>query len=167
MRQSRPIAGTYARPNLIADPFQSGPVAANPDPACQKTGAQGGRAPDAVGTTSTWFNPCAFAIPSGTFGNLGRWVLGARGAQHGHLDVQELPAAARGLDGPGALRSIQFVECAELGRTLGHHDQQCQRGADYVSTSGTTPRQMQIRPQAPVLTKRHPAQRLLHEPQAD
>jgi hypothetical protein len=64
--------GTYARPNLIADPFVAGPVGANPDPGCQKTISQGGKAADAVHTARTWYNPCAFAIPFGDFGNLGR-----------------------------------------------------------------------------------------------
>jgi carboxypeptidase family protein/TonB-dependent receptor-like protein len=69
--------GTYLRPNLIADPFKAGPVAANPDPLCQKTIGQGGggKAADAVHTTASWFNPCAFGIPSGSFGNLGRNVF--------------------------------------------------------------------------------------------
>jgi len=62
----------YARPNIVSDPFTSGPVAANPNPRCQKTISQGGLAADAVHTVQTWFNPCAFAIPSGTFGNLGK-----------------------------------------------------------------------------------------------
>jgi hypothetical protein len=65
----------YARPNLIADPFTAGPVAANPDPLCQKTISQGGRAADAVFTATSWFNPCAFAAPTGSFGNFGRNVL--------------------------------------------------------------------------------------------
>jgi hypothetical protein len=64
--------GNYLRPNLIADPFVAGPVAANPDPRCQKTVSQGGLAADAVNTTASWFNVCAFGIPSGAFGNLGR-----------------------------------------------------------------------------------------------
>src|SRR5262249_27767925 len=64
--------GTYLRPNLIADPFKPGPVPANPDPNCQKTISQGGRAADAAHTSLSWFNPCAFGIPSGAFGNLGR-----------------------------------------------------------------------------------------------
>jgi hypothetical protein len=73
LRGSAPTApGTYLRPNLIADPFTPGPVAANPDPACQKTISQGGKAADAVHTIQSWFNPCAFGIPSGAFGSLGR-----------------------------------------------------------------------------------------------
>jgi len=67
--------GNYLRPNLIADPFAAGPVPANPDPLCQKTISQGGKAADAVHTIASWFNPCAFGIPSGSFGNLGRNVF--------------------------------------------------------------------------------------------
>ena len=64
----------YLRPNLIADPFVAGPVAANPDPLCQKTISQGGRAADQVHTIVSWFNPCAFGVPNNTgqFGNLPR-----------------------------------------------------------------------------------------------
>ncbi len=76
LRGSAPTApGTYLRPNLIADPFVAGPVAANPDPACQKTISQGGKAADAVRTIASWLNPCAFGIPSGSFGSLGRNVF--------------------------------------------------------------------------------------------
>jgi hypothetical protein len=63
------------RPNLIADPFVAGPVSANSDPLCQKTISQGGKAADQVHTIASWFNPCAFGIPSGSFGNLGRNVF--------------------------------------------------------------------------------------------
>ena len=65
----------YLRPNLIADPYVAGPVAANPDPLCQKTISQGGKAADKVRTRESWLNPCAFGIPNGTFGNLGRNVF--------------------------------------------------------------------------------------------
>jgi hypothetical protein len=67
--------GNYLRPNLIADPFVAGPVAANPDPNCQRTVSQGGRAADEVLISNSWFNTCAFAIPTGEFGNLGRNVF--------------------------------------------------------------------------------------------
>ncbi len=72
LRGSAPNIGNYLRPNIIADPFQAGPVPGNPDPACQRTISQGGRAADQVHTSATWFNPCAFGSPSGAFGNLGR-----------------------------------------------------------------------------------------------
>ncbi len=65
----------YLRPNLLADPYVAGPVAANPDPNCQKTISQGGRAADQTRTVVSWLNPCAFGIPSGAFGNFGRNVL--------------------------------------------------------------------------------------------
>jgi hypothetical protein len=73
LRGSAPAApANTLRPNLIADPFVAGPVSANPDPGCQKTISQGGKAADAVHVPASWFNPCAFGIPSGAFGNLGR-----------------------------------------------------------------------------------------------
>lgn len=65
----------YLRPNLIGDPFKAGPVSANPDPNCQKTISQGGRAADQVHTIASWLNPCAFGIPSGAFGDLARNVF--------------------------------------------------------------------------------------------
>ena len=68
-----PGLGIFAdRPNLIADPFRAGPVAANPDPLCRTTISNGGRAADRVRTTQTWFNACAFASPGVAFGNAGR-----------------------------------------------------------------------------------------------
>ncbi len=76
LRGNAPNApGNYLRPNLIADPFTAGPVAANPDPNCQRTISQGGRAADQVRTIASWINPCAFGIPNGTFGSLGRNVF--------------------------------------------------------------------------------------------
>ncbi|PYS35414.1 MAG: hypothetical protein DMF75_03745 [Acidobacteria bacterium] len=75
----------YLRPNLLADPYVAGPVAANPDPNCQKTISQGGRAADQTRTIVSWFNPCAFGIPSGAFGNFGRNVL--RGPSVYNADV--------------------------------------------------------------------------------
>ena len=72
LKGSAPNIGTYARPNVVADPFVAGPVAANPDPKCQTTISQGGKAADQVFTSTTWFNPCAFTVPSGAFGSLGR-----------------------------------------------------------------------------------------------
>jgi hypothetical protein len=65
----------YLRPNQIADPFVAGPVAANPDPNCQKTISNGGRAADQVHTITTWFNPCAFVAPFGAFGTFPRNAL--------------------------------------------------------------------------------------------
>jgi len=67
--------GNANRPNLVADRFQPGPVAANPDPLCQKTISQGGKAADAIGGLVS-FNPCAFAAPPApTYGTLGRNIF--------------------------------------------------------------------------------------------
>src|SRR5262245_51448384 len=65
--------GVFDRPDAIADPFQPGPVAVHPDPACHATMSSGGRAADRVHTPAAWFNPCAFAAPStARFGTAGR-----------------------------------------------------------------------------------------------
>ncbi len=76
---------SYSRPNLIADPFQAGPVAANPSSLCQKTISQGGLAADQTRTAQSWFNPCAFTSPVGTFGNFGR--NGLRSSPVTNLDL--------------------------------------------------------------------------------
>jgi hypothetical protein len=57
------ITGTD-RPDLIADPFQAGPVDANPNPRCHSTISQGGLAADRTRTVQTWINPCAYADPN-------------------------------------------------------------------------------------------------------
>ncbi len=57
------VAGSD-RPDLIADPFTAGPVAANPNPACRKTISQGGLAADRTRTPASWINPCAYADPN-------------------------------------------------------------------------------------------------------
>ncbi len=76
---------SYSRPNVIADPFQPGPVAANPNPLCQKTISQGGLAADQTQKAQSWFNPCAFTSPVGTFGNFGRNSL--RSSRVTNLDM--------------------------------------------------------------------------------
>jgi hypothetical protein len=69
-----------ARPVQYADPFVAGPVSANPDPRCQSTISQGGRAADEVHTQLTWFNPCAFQI------NLpGTWPMEPGNASRGAI----------------------------------------------------------------------------------
>ena len=57
LNASSPAGG---RPYVFGDPMQAGPVQGNPDPLCQLTISQGGRAADEVRTPQTWFNPCAF-----------------------------------------------------------------------------------------------------------
>jgi hypothetical protein len=59
--------GSYnQRPDQVGNPFQTGPIAANPT--CT--------APSQVRTLTNWFNPCAFALnPAGTFGDERTGVL--------------------------------------------------------------------------------------------
>lgn len=62
--------GTYERPNRVGNPYQPGPIAANP-----------GCTPPAGNTRTRyqWFNPCAFETPAaGTLGTNGRNSLQAQ-----------------------------------------------------------------------------------------
>jgi hypothetical protein len=54
--------GFPGRPDLVGDPNKAGAVAANP----------GCSAPAQIDTPNSWFNPCAFASPSGPYGTAGR-----------------------------------------------------------------------------------------------
>lgn len=65
--------GNPARPNLVGNPFEPGPVAANPS--CNN-------APSQVRVAENWFNPCAFALPAAgavggafAYGTEGRNIL--------------------------------------------------------------------------------------------
>jgi hypothetical protein len=57
--------GFPGRPDLVSDPNQAGPVAANP----------GCSAPAQIHTPNSWFNPCAFVNPSGPYGTAGRNIV--------------------------------------------------------------------------------------------
>jgi hypothetical protein len=58
-------SGGSDRPDMVADPFVAGPVAANP----------GCVAPSEVQTALNWFNPCAFMAAPGRFGTAPRGNL--------------------------------------------------------------------------------------------
>ena len=68
--------GVSQRPNQVSDPTKPGPVLANSNVNCHKTVSQdpiNGLAPDRVGVPGSFFNVCAFDVPTpGTFGNVGR-----------------------------------------------------------------------------------------------
>jgi hypothetical protein len=71
-------------PNVIADPFKPGVVAANPDPICQDPQ----KAPASVRNNKTWFNRCAFVVPArGTFGNSGRNTMRGPGLTNVNLSL--------------------------------------------------------------------------------
>jgi hypothetical protein len=75
--------GVSDRPDLIANPFKAGPVAANSNPACHTTISQGGLAADQVRAPQSWFNPCAFdAPPSDRYGTEGRNQLTGPGTNN-------------------------------------------------------------------------------------
>jgi hypothetical protein len=71
--------GSQDRPNVVGNPLVAGPVAANPT--CN--------APTAVGIPSMWFNPCAFVLAPGHFGNLGRNNLNGPGYNNLDFSVQK------------------------------------------------------------------------------
>jgi Carboxypeptidase regulatory-like domain/TonB dependent receptor len=142
----------YLRPNLIADPFVAGAVPANPDPLCQRTISNGGRAADAVRTPATWFNPCAFGIPNntGTFGSLGRNVF--RGASVYNADLSLFKSFPIREDMRLQLRAeafnvfnIQNLD-APSAVTLNSSGSSIAAGAGRITAlaQGTTPRQLQF-----------------------
>ena len=83
------------RPIQYADPFQAGPVSANPDPRCQSTISQGGIAADATGTVASYYNRCAFqtlfptAGISNVPGNAGRGILEGPGTKRLDLSLMK------------------------------------------------------------------------------
>ncbi len=81
-------AAVSARPDRVGDPFQPGPVAANPT--CV--------APTQLQTPTHWFNPCAFALPptftdaNGQFsipGNAGRNIIDGPGFNNMDFTIQK------------------------------------------------------------------------------
>jgi hypothetical protein len=79
-----PVGGSD-RPDLVADPFVAGPVAANP----------GCVAPTEIGTALNWFNPCAFMAAPGRFGTAPRGNM--IGPRLDNLDLsllREIPLAS-------------------------------------------------------------------------
>ncbi len=145
LKGSAPNIGNYARPNLIADPFQAGPVAANPNVQCHTTISQGGRAPDIIGNSANWFNACAFSTPSGSFGNLGRDAF--RGPSVFNVDVSVFKSIP--LPKEGYMLQMRFEAFNALniqnwdvpsGTTIGTAN----AGQITSLASGTTPRQLQF-----------------------
>jgi len=145
LRGSAPNIGNYARPNLVGDPFTAGPVTANPDPLCGRTISQGGRAPDVIGNSANWINACAFSVPAGSFGNLGRNAF--RGPAVFNMDVsmfKSFPLTKEGwavqlrFEGFNAF-NIQNWDVPS-GTTIGASN----AGQITSLAAGTTPRQLQF-----------------------
>jgi hypothetical protein len=151
LRGTAPNApGNYGRPNIIADPFVSGPVAANPDPACQKTISQGGRAADKVRTAATWFNACAFTIPGqfgvlSGFGNLGRNVF--RGPAVFNMDVsmfKSIPLPREGMNLQLRFEAFNIFNVQNYDVPSGTNLSNANPGRITTLAAGTTPRQLQF-----------------------
>jgi hypothetical protein len=142
--------GTYGRPNIIADPFVAGPVPANPDPGCQKTISQGGKAADKVYTDFTWFNACAFTIPGqlgvpSGFGSLGRSAFRAPAVFN--LDTSMF----KSIPLPRERWSLQFrfeafnvFNIQTFDAPSGVNLSNANPGRITALASGTTPRQLQF-----------------------
>jgi hypothetical protein len=156
LRGNAPNApGTYGRPNLISDPFVAGPVAANPDPACQRTISQGGRAADNVRTDATWFNPCAFTIPGFTlanqvlvpfgFGNLGRNAF--RGPGVFNMDTslfKSIPLPREGMNLQLRFEAFNVFNVQNYNVPSGTNLSAANPGRITTLADGTNPRQLQF-----------------------
>jgi hypothetical protein len=145
LKGSAPNIGNYARPNIIADPFQPGPVAANPDAGCRTTISQGGKAPNVIGNSANWFNPCAFTVPSGSFGNLGRNAF--RGPAVFNLDLSLFKSIPLPKEGYALQLRFEAFNVLNIqnwdvpsGVTIGASN----AGQITGLAAGTTPRQMQF-----------------------
>jgi hypothetical protein len=142
----------YLRPNLIADPFVAGPVAANPDPLCQRTISNGGRAADAVRTPATWFNPCAFGIPNntGAFGSLGRNVFRGPSVYNADLSLFKSFPLREGMKLQLRAEAFNVFNIQNLDApsavTVNSSGSSIAAGAGRITTlaQGTTPRQLQF-----------------------
>ena len=151
LRGTAPNApGTYGRPNMIADPFVAGPVAANPDPGCQRTISQGGRAADRVRTDVTWFNPCAFTVPGllgvpSGFGNLGRNPF--RGPAVFNMDTsmfKSFPLPREGWNLQLRFEAFNVFNVQNYDVPSGTNLSNANPGRVTTLAGGTTPRQLQF-----------------------
>ena len=137
--------GTYARPNIVGDPFKAGAVAANSDPGCHATISQGGKAPDVVGNSASFFNPCAFAVPSGSFGNLGRNTF--RGPGVFNMDTslfKTIPLPKEGWNVQLRFESFNTFNVQNWDVPSGLTIGAANAGQVTALASGTTPRQLQF-----------------------
>jgi hypothetical protein len=142
---SASTASGYGRPNVIADPFQAGPVAANPDPRCQLTISQGGRAADAVQNSVTWFNPCAFTSPVNSFGNLGRTTY--RGSSVFNMDfsmIKNIPLPREGMKLQMAFEAFNVFNIQNLDTPSQLNITNRSAGVITSLAQGTTPRELQF-----------------------
>ena len=129
-------------------------VSSNPDPNCQKTISQGGRAADQVHMIVSCFNSCAFGVPNntGAFGNLPRNAF--RGPSVYNMDLSMFKSVPIGERFKVQLRveafnvfNIQNWDTPANGNlTLNSSGSTIAASVGKVSNlaQGTTPRQIQF-----------------------
>jgi hypothetical protein len=142
---SASVASGYGRPNVIADPFKPGPVPANPDPKCQLTISQGGRAADSVQNSVTWFNPCSFTTPVNSFGDLGRTTY--RGPAVFNMDfsvIKNIPLAREGMRLQMAFEAFNLFNIQNLDVPSQLNITNRSAGVITSLAQGTTPRELQF-----------------------
>ena len=107
--------------------------------------SQAGKAPDIVGNATTFFNPCAFTVPSGSFGNLGRNAF--RGPAVFNMDTslfKTIPLPKEGWSVQLRFESFNTFNVqnwdAPSGLTIGTAN----AGQVTALAAGTSPRQLQF-----------------------
>lgn len=135
------------RPNMVGDPNQPGPVAANPSTACQ---AGGSAVLTAVHTAQHWFNPCAFAVPAvGTLGNLSRNSLTGPGTVGFDLELSKDTQITERLKVQFRAESFNFINHANFAlpnsfNVFGAGSSTPVSTAGQIVNTSTTSRQMQF-----------------------
>ncbi len=132
---SASTANGYGRPNIVGNPFQGGPVAANPT--CT--------APATVLNSSDWFNPCAFASPVNSFGNLGRTTY--RGPAVYNMDlsmIKNIPLPREGMGLQMAFEAFNVFNIQNLDTPSQLNITNRSAGVITSLAQGTTPRELQF-----------------------
>ncbi len=127
-----PVGGSD-RPDMVADPFVPGPVAANPT--CV--------APTEVHTTLNWFNPCAYMAAPGRFGNGPRGNL--TGPRFDNLDIsllRDIPLAGEAKRLRLELQVFNVLNIAHYNLPAGNFDSR--NFSRILQANAGSPRQIQI-----------------------
>ena len=132
---SASTASGYGRPNIVGDPFQGGPAASNP--ACT--------APATVLNSTHWFNPCAFATPVNSFGNLGRTTY--RGPAVYNVDfsmIKNIALPREGMKLQMAFEAFNVFNIQNLDVPSQLNITNRSAGVITSLAQGTTPRELQF-----------------------
>jgi hypothetical protein len=125
--------GGSDRPDMVSDPFEPGPVSANPT--CV--------APSELRTVQNWFNPCAFMAAPGRFGNAPRGNL--EGPRFDNIDMSLLREIALGAGGQSLrieLQIFNLLNRAHYNLPVANFDSRS--FSQILQANAGSPRQMQI-----------------------